>query len=44
MTKIFIEGFELDLTQGLSNQLTFAIDDLNNLDSKATNEFDDNTL
>ena len=36
MTKIFIEGFELDLTQGLSNQLTFAIDDLNNLDSKAT--------
>jgi hypothetical protein len=36
MTKIFIEGYELDLTQGLSNQLTFAIDDLNNLDSKAT--------
>ena len=36
MTKIFIEGLELDLTQGLSNQLTFAIDDLNNLDSKAT--------
>jgi hypothetical protein len=36
MTKIFIEGFELDLTQGLSNQLTYAVDDLNNLDSKAT--------
>ena len=36
MTKIFIEGYELDLTQGLSNQLTFAVDDLNNLDSKAT--------
>lgn len=36
MTKIFIEGYELDLTKGLSNQLTYAIDDLNNLDSKAT--------
>jgi hypothetical protein len=36
MTKIFIEGLELDLSKGLSNQLTFAIDDLNNLDSKAT--------
>ena len=36
MTKIFIEGYELDLSKGLSNQLTYAVDDLNNLDSKAT--------
>ncbi len=37
MTRIFIEGYELDLTQGLSNQITYAIDDLQNLDSKSTN-------
>jgi hypothetical protein len=36
MTKIFIEGYELDLSKGLSNQITYAVDDLNNLDSKAT--------
>ena len=36
MTRIFIEGYELDLTQGLSNQITYAIDDLKNLDSKST--------
>ena len=36
MTRIFIEGYELDLTQGLSNQITYAIDDLQNLDSKST--------
>ena len=36
MTKIFIEGYELDLSQGLSNQITYAIDDLQNLDSKST--------
>ena len=36
MTKIFIEGYELDLTQGLTNQITYAIDDLQNLDSKST--------
>lgn len=36
MTRIFIENNELDLTQGLSNQITYAIDDLQNLDSKAT--------
>lgn len=36
MTRIFIEGHELDLTQGLSNQITYAIDDLQNLDSKST--------
>ena len=37
MTRIFIEGYELDLTQGLSNQITYSIDDLQNLDSKTTN-------
>ena len=36
MTRIFIEGYELDLTKGLSNQITYAIDDLQNLDSKST--------
>jgi hypothetical protein len=36
MTRIFIEGYELYLTQGLSNQITYAIDDLQNLDSKST--------
>ena len=36
MTRIFIEGLELDLSKGLSNQITYAIDDLQNLDSKAT--------
>jgi len=37
MTRIFIEEYELDLTQGLSNQITYSIDDLQNLDSKTTN-------
>ena len=36
MTRIFIEGYELDLTEGLTNQITYAIDDLQNLDSKST--------
>lgn len=36
MTRIFIEDNELDLDQDLSNQITYAIDDLNNLDSKST--------
>jgi len=36
MTRIFIEGYELDLTKGISNQITYAIDDLQNLDSKST--------
>jgi hypothetical protein len=36
MTRIFIEGYELDLTTGLSNQITYSIDDLQNLDSKTT--------
>lgn len=36
MTRLFIEGQELDLSQGLSQQITYAIDDLQNIDSKAT--------
>jgi hypothetical protein len=36
MTRIFIEGYELDITTGISNQITYAIDDLQNLDSKST--------
>jgi hypothetical protein len=36
MTRIFIEDFELDVDAGLSNRITYAIDDLQNLDSKAT--------
>lgn len=36
MTRIFIENSELDIDKGLSNQITYAIDDLNNLDSKTT--------
>jgi len=36
MTRIIIEGYELDINAGLSNQITYAIDDLRNLDSKAT--------
>lgn len=36
MTRLFIENYEVDLAQGLSQQLTYAIDDLQNLDSKAT--------
>ena len=36
MTRIFIEGYELDLTEGLTNQITYAIDDIQNLDSKST--------
>lgn len=35
-TRIFIEGAELDLTDGMSNQITYAIDDLSNIDSKTT--------
>lgn len=37
MTRLFIENFEVDLTEGFSHQVTYAIDDLNNFDSKATN-------
>jgi hypothetical protein len=36
MTRIFLEDNELDISQNLSNQITFAIDDLRNLDSKST--------
>jgi len=36
MTRIFIEGYELDINKGLSNQITYAIDDLKNVDSKST--------
>ena len=36
MTRIFIENKELDISEGLSNFITYAIDDLQNLDSKAT--------
>jgi hypothetical protein len=36
MTRIFIENKELDVSQELSNQITFAVDDLQNMDSKAT--------
>lgn len=34
--RLFIEGTELDLSEGLSNQITYAIDNLNFIDSKAT--------
>jgi hypothetical protein len=36
MTQIFIENNELDITQQFSQQITYAIDDLQNMDSKAT--------
>ena len=36
MTRLFIEDQELDLTEGFSNFINYAIDDLQNLDSKAT--------
>ena len=36
MTRIFLEDNELDISQNLSNQITFAIDDIRNLDSKST--------
>lgn len=36
MTRIFIENNEVDISQGISNLLTYAIDDLQNLDSKTT--------
>ena len=36
MTRIYIEDNELDINGEISQQLTFAIDDLNNLDSKST--------
>lgn len=36
MTRLFIENKELDLTADLSQQITYAIDDIRNIDSKAT--------
>jgi hypothetical protein len=36
MTRIFIEDLELDINENISNQITYAIDDLRNLDSKST--------
>ena len=36
MTRIFIENYELELTAEISQQLTFSIDDIRNLDSKTT--------
>jgi hypothetical protein len=36
MTRLFIEEKELDLTATISQQITYAIDDIRNVDSKAT--------
>ena len=36
MTRIFIEDFELDIDKELVNRITYAIDDLEKLDTKAT--------
>lgn len=36
MTQIYIEDFELDIYEELSNQLTYSIDDITKLDTKTT--------
>lgn len=36
MTRIFIEDNELDILEDFSHQITYAVDDLKNFDSKAT--------
>ena len=36
MTRILIENYELDIDKGLSNQITYSVSDLKNLDSKTT--------
>lgn len=36
MIRIFIEGQELDVNEGFTHQITYAIDDIQNIDSKAT--------
>lgn len=36
MTRIFLENNELDLSKGLSNEITYSIDDLKRIDSKTT--------
>ena len=36
MIRLYIENQEMDVTEGFSHQITYAVDDLNNLDSKST--------
>ena len=36
MVQLYIENNELDLSQGFTNQITYSVDDLENLDSKTT--------
>jgi hypothetical protein len=36
MIRLFIEGQELDVNDGFTHQITYAVDDLNNIDSKST--------
>lgn len=36
MIRLFIENNEADINEGFSHQITYAVDDLNNLDSKST--------
>jgi uncharacterized protein (TIGR02145 family) len=36
MIRLYIENQEMDVTEGFSHQITYAVDDLQNLDSKAT--------
>lgn len=36
MTRLYIENNELELSQGLSNLITYSVDDLQNIDSKTT--------
>jgi len=36
MVRIFLENKELDINEGFTHQMTYAVDDLKNLDSKST--------
>ena len=36
MTRILIEDYDLDINKGLSNQITYSVSDLKNLDTKTT--------
>ena len=36
MVRIFLENQELDINEGFTHQMTYAVDDLKNLDSKST--------
>jgi hypothetical protein len=36
MIRLFIEGQELDVNEGFTHQITYAVDDIKNIDSKAT--------